>query len=101
MPRIVAVVLWLLVLVTASRVLSVPTSSQVQWMVWKSTHGRNYSSDEEEVLRYSLWLDNMNYIEQHNANVDKHGFSLKINTFGDLVSKVKHTNCFMHSSHNI
>ena len=59
---------------------------QFQWGAWKEARGRSYSSVEEEKERYSVWLDNMRYIEQHNREADKHGFSLKMNSFGDTVS---------------
>ena len=56
-----------------------------QWRAWKSSEGKSYLSTEEEVQRYSVWHDNMKYIELHNAEADSHGFSLRMNSFGDLV----------------
>lgn len=56
-----------------------------QFKLWKLTHGKSYMSSEEEAQRYSIWLDNMDYIEQHNANADQHGYTLKMNHFGDMV----------------
>lgn len=58
-----------------------------QWNMWKTERGKSYDSTREEILRYSVWLDNMQYIEQHNQNAEQHGYSLKMNSFGDLVSK--------------
>lgn len=55
-----------------------------EWKQWKEEHSVLYASIEEEMYRYSIWLDNMKYIIQHN---DKNlSFTLKMNQFGDLVS---------------
>ena len=59
---------------------------QFQWGAWKAARGKSYSCVEVEKERYSVWLDNMRYIEQHNREADKHGFSVKMNSFGDMVS---------------
>ena len=93
--RSLSVVLWL-ILVACSRcytvestvVDNVPTSGVYaeQWKAWKTNAGRIYGSSREEALRYSIWRDNMVYIDKHNADSDSHGFSLKMNSFGDLVS---------------
>lgn len=65
---------------------SAPQVHEVQWSLWKEARGKRYSSVEEEMQRYSVWLDNTRYIEQHNENAEQHGYSLKMNSFGDLVS---------------
>lgn len=59
-----------------------------QWRAWKSSEGKSYETVNEEARRYSIWSDNMKYIEQHNTEADKHGFSLKMNSLGDLVSSI-------------
>ena len=71
----------------------VPTSGVFaeQWRTWKSSSGKSYLSKEEEALRYSIWKDNVNYIDQHNAEADKHGFTLKMNSFGDMVGGWRET----------
>ena len=65
---------------------SAPRAYEIQWSLWKEARGKRYSSAEEEVNRYSVWLNNARYIEQHNENAEQHGYSLKMNSFGDLVS---------------
>lgn len=85
------VAVWLVVAIvcrtsSAAAAATYPTGVyEAQWKLWKSAEGKSYLSTKEEVLRYSIWLDNMDYIEQHNKNAEQHGFSLKMNSFGDLV----------------
>ena len=55
------------------------------WLWWKVSYGKEYASEEEELVRYRVWVDNMRYIEIHNQNADKHGYTLEINHFGDMV----------------
>ena len=58
----------------------------VEWTSWKGEHKKIYNSYDEEKKRYSIWLDNRKYIEEHNnKNASKLGFTLKMNQFGDLV----------------
>ena len=59
--------------------------SDERWIPWKVSHGKEYVSEEEELVRYLVWVDNMRYIEIHNQNADKHGYTLEINHFGDMV----------------
>ena len=63
--------------------LALPLSSE--WEAWKAQHGKKYSS-EEELVRYEIWLSHMKFVEEHNKNADKHGFTVAMNEFGDLVS---------------
>ena len=56
-----------------------------QWQAWKNSHGKNYTSQLEELDRHLVWLSNKKYIESHNANEDYLGFSLAMNSFGDMV----------------
>ena len=63
--------------------LAAPLNSE--WEAWKAQHGKKYSS-EEELVRYEIWLSNMKFVEEHNKNADKHGFTTAMNEFGDLVS---------------
>jgi len=39
------------------------------------------------VERHVVWMSNKKYIEQHNMHADELGFTLKMNKFGDLVSR--------------
>ena len=58
----------------------------MEWTSWKGEHKKIYKSYDEEKKRYSIWLDNKKYIEEHNnKNASKLGFTLKMNQFGDLV----------------
>ena len=56
-----------------------------QWKAWKTEHGKNYSSELEDLDRHLVWLSNKKFIESHNANEDYFGFGLGMNSFGDLV----------------
>lgn len=40
----------------------------------------------EEQERSMVWLSNMKFIDTHNSNADKHGYTLAMNEQGDLVS---------------
>lgn len=81
---------WVLVLCallwSVSPARSAPLERYEEWNSWKTTHGRLYGTGQEESRRHSIWLENMLYIEEHNSNAEKHGFTLKMNAFGDLVS---------------
>ncbi len=56
------------------------------WFLWKTKHGREYKSIEEELKRYSVWKDNLAFIDEHNRDRKRMGYSLGMNHFGDLVS---------------
>ena len=49
-------------------------------------HGRVYESDGIEFRRQITFESNMKFIEEHNAHADEHGYTVKMNKFGDLVS---------------
>lgn len=51
-------------------------------------HGKRYSSDVEERNRYEIWEANRKLVELHNRNADRYGFTMEMNMFGDLVSKM-------------
>ena len=57
-----------------------------EWESWKVGAGKRYGSVEEELRRYGTWLDNRRYIERHNRDAARHGFTLRMNAFGDMVS---------------
>ena len=48
------------------------------------TYGKSYGSDDEELRRNTIWQSNKQYIDTHNANSDKFGFTLGMNKFGDM-----------------
>ena len=57
-----------------------------EWQLWKTEHGKSYQSQREELDRHLVWLSNREYINSHNENSIKMGFSLRLNYFADLVS---------------
>ena len=57
-----------------------------EWQLWKTEHGKSYQSQREELERHLVWLSNREYINSHNKNSIKMGFSLRLNHFADLVS---------------
>ena len=57
-----------------------------EWHLWKTEHGKSYKNTKEELSKHLVWLDNQEYINQHNKYADVFGYTLKINRFGDLVS---------------
>jgi len=52
------------------------------WQAWSRVHMKAYKSVEEEHMRYAIWKDNIDYINEFNGN-NKH-MVLDINRFGDL-----------------
>ena len=79
----------ILAVVVSSLVLCAATESQYElveeWQQWKTEHGRSYGSDIEELDRHLVWLSNKKYIDSHNNNADVFGFTLTMNSFGDMV----------------
>ena len=54
----------------------------VEFAKFMKEHGKKYDSLQEIMKRYSIFMDNYNYIEEHNkVNTD---FKLAINQFADL-----------------
>jgi len=51
----------------------------------KILNGKTYSSDAEHDLRFSVFKDNLNFINFHNSG--DHSFELEMNKFGDLSAK--------------
>jgi C1A family cysteine protease len=57
-------------------------ASRSLFEVWKSQHGREYASTEEENYRYTVFLTNYQYIQSYNAaNIRT---TLALNQFADL-----------------
>lgn len=54
-----------------------------KWSLWKGEHKVAYENEEEEQKRYSIWLENMKYIDNHNSK--NLSYTLRMNQFGDLV----------------
>ena len=65
---------------------SITYESPELWQAWKTEHGKNYSSQLEELDRHLVWLSNKKYIEAHNSYDHVFGYMLKLNQFADMVS---------------
>lgn len=57
-----------------------------EWHLWKVEHGKSYQSPGEEIWRHAVWQNNMRMIQKHNVDSVVHGYTLKMNHLGDLVS---------------
>ncbi len=71
--------------------LPTPPASQLtfgqEWGLWKLQNEKRYTTDEEESYRRDVWLINKMFIEEHNTNnAEEAGYTLAMNSFGDLVS---------------
>ena len=66
------------------------------WSSWKTAHKRSYVTIHEEVIRHDTWLANKEYIDKHNDQSAIHGFTLKMNHLGDLVSIMYARACFIY-----
>ena len=71
-----------------------------EWEMWKTKHGKIYKDDSEELHRRTVWASNKVFVEEHNKNSDKHGFTVEMNKFADLVCMLKHgcANVMLHFS---
>nr|BAG74347.1 silicatein-G2 [Ephydatia fluviatilis] len=58
-----------------------------EWNSWKETHGKAYSTTDEEQNRLSVWLANKRRIDHHNVEAENHGFTLAMNSFSDLTDE--------------
>ncbi|KVH89484.1 Cysteine peptidase, cysteine active site-containing protein, partial [Cynara cardunculus var. scolymus] len=61
----------------------------VRYQQWMAEHGRVYTNNEEQQLRFQVFKDNVALIDAHNGNPDK-SFTLAINKFADLTSDEFH-----------
>ena len=55
---------------------------------WKVKYNKVYETKETELERQIIWESNKKFVENHNANSDKFGFTVAMNEFADLVSKI-------------
>jgi len=55
------------------------------WATWKTKHSKKYADAGEERVRYVIWKDNLNFIEEYNKNTTR-GIVLAINEFGDMTN---------------
>jgi len=58
------------------------------WNEFKTRHGKQYSTKEEEVSRHGIWEKNMQFIQNHNMQyaLGKKTFTVGMNKFGDLTN---------------
>ena len=72
-----------------------------EWELWKRTHGKSYGSDLEELHRHTIWESNKIYVDNHNANATRYGYTLSTNVFADLENAefVSMMNGYRGSSH--
>ncbi|CAH1392196.1 unnamed protein product [Nezara viridula] len=60
-----------------------------EWTSFKKQHGKSYKSQAEENLRLSVFMDNMKFIEEHNARFEAgmETYYLRMNSLGDMLSE--------------
>ena len=58
-----------------------------EWHAWKSEHQVTYATEIEELQKHVVWLSNKQFIDEHNKYEDVFGYNLKMNRYGDLVSR--------------
>ena len=69
----------------ASLLVTFSHASVEEWHLWKGQHQKSYTSELEELERHAIWSSNKKYIEEHNARSDLFGYTLAMNSLGDLV----------------
>jgi len=57
----------------------------VEWNSWKQFFGKNYTSEVTEAERFTIWSQNLKYINNFNARST--GVVLAMNHFGDLTNE--------------
>ena len=57
-----------------------------EWEIWKKLYNKEYKSTEDEATKYSNWLTNLKFVNQHNlkANLNMHSFTTGLNEYADL-----------------
>lgn len=61
-------------------------SSEYTYFYGLQSHGKDYGTTEEEMMRHTIWESNKKYIDTHNEHADTLGYTLAMNKFGDLVN---------------
>jgi len=66
-----------------------PTTFEYEqlWNQFKADFGKAYLTEEEHSGRFSVFKDNVDFINAHNLRADEHGYSVGINQFADMNSK--------------
>jgi cathepsin L len=65
------------------------TTLDAPWALYKRTYDKQYASDGEEMIRRSIWEDNIDIIRKHNLEADLglHTYTLGMNKYGDMTIK--------------
>ncbi|KAL1468949.1 hypothetical protein MTO96_041150, partial [Rhipicephalus appendiculatus] len=102
-----AMILGWLVMSAALAVAFAVTAEEVirsEWKAFKTKHARNYTSADEELLRFKIFTENSLFIARHNEKYEKglESYSLGMNKFGDLLHHefVQLTSCYERSGAN-
>jgi len=58
------------------------------WQLFKSVHGKTYSSAAEEALRMQIFLEKVDNIQQHNTRYEagEESFTMAVNKFSDMLT---------------
>ena len=88
----------LLVIVFASTTLSLIKDNA--WHAWKEYYNKIYTSDDEESLRYTIWINNLKKINQHNSDMSK-SFTMGMNHLGDMVYILFINSFLCETSYNV
>jgi cathepsin L len=63
-----------------------------EFEIWKNMYEKEYKSVEDEITRFSVWMNNLRKIQQHNleASLKMHTYRLGLNEYSDMtVEEVK------------
>eukprot|EP00062_Callorhinchus_milii_P026794 gi/632989325/ref/XP_007883589.1/ PREDICTED: cathepsin L1-like [Callorhinchus milii] len=79
-------VLIISVLVTVSTSEIFDAHAENDWLAWKDSFSKSYSTQEEETVRKDIWKLNAKTVANHNMNfkLGKTSFSLSLNALADL-----------------
>ena len=63
-----------------------PSTSDYHWSSWIVQNGRNYTTQHEYNTRRSIFMNNLDMINKHNAEHANgmHNYTMGMNQFGDL-----------------
>ncbi|KAG8256919.1 hypothetical protein J6590_059870 [Homalodisca vitripennis] len=77
-----------LVVVALSHPLEVSEEDHAQWELFKVAHEREYDTPEEELKRKNVFLENLQFVREHNEKFENGevSFDVEINKFSDLSS---------------
>jgi len=82
----------ILVLLAVVAIEASPLANSVHlpaWNTFKQTHGKTYATQEEEIARFNIFVENQRAIDAHNEEfkAGKHTFQLAMNKFGDMTNE--------------